>query len=428
MTRLGNMLSHAWNAFTNQTTENQNDFGGDVYYGSRPDRVRVSFANERSIVSSIYTHLAADVAAYVIRHVRLDDEERYLENVDSGLNECLLTNPNLDQAPKHLRQDMAATLFSRGVMVLVPVETTLNPDVTGGWDVNQLRVGYVENWRKDKVRVNVYNEKSGLRESVTLPKKFVAIVENPWYSIMNEQSSTLQRLVRKLNLLDTIDEQLASGKLDIIIQLPYVIKSESKRAQAESRRKDIETQLMGSKYGIAYTDGTEKIVQLNRPAENNMMASVEKLLEMVYTELGLTPEILNGTADERAMINYQNHTIKPVVDAIVEEMRRKFLTKTARTQGQSIQSYRDPFMYLSAQDLAEIADKMSRNEILTSNEIRQIMGFKPSKDPKADQLVNSNMPQDGAFAGDAGGADMEQAFGGVNDALDKAFNDLDVEE
>jgi hypothetical protein len=388
-------LQHAWNAFTNQ----QPDIfagpftSGGASYGVRPDRIRLRISNERSYISSIYTRISIDVASIVTKHVRLDDEDRYLEDIDSNLNDCLTLEANTDQTARALKQDIVLTLFDKGVAAIVPVDTTLDPNLTGGYDVNTLRVGEIVTWFPQKVRVSLYNEQTGRREEVTLDKSFVAIVENPLYNVMNEPNSTLQRLIRKLNLMDSVDEQSSSGKLDLIIQLPYVIKSEARRQQADQRRKDIEFQLKGSQYGIAYTDGTEKVTQLNRPAENNLLAQIEYLSAMLYGQLGITEEVMDGTADEKTMINYYNRTVEPVLSAIVDSMKRTFLTKTARSQSQSIMFFRDPFKLVPLADLAEIADKFTRNEILTSNEFRQIVGFKPSKDPKADSLRNSNMPQ-----------------------------------
>ena len=393
MSRATMALKHAWNVFSNTSERRVFSQYGDPNYGGRPDRVRLHIPNERSLISSIYTRLSIDVASVDMRHVRTDDQKRYLEDIDSGLNNCLTVEANLDQAARAFRQDIAMTLFDRGCAALVPVDTTLNPETTGGYDILTLRVGEVVAWYPNHVRINLYNEAIGRREEITLAKTAVAIVENPLYAVMNEPNSTLQRLLVKLNLLDSIDVQSASGKLDLIIQLPYVIKSEARRQQAEQRRQDIEFQLKGSQYGIAYTDGTEKITQLNRPAENNLMAQVEYLVEMLYSQLGLTDEIMKGTADEKAMLNYWNRTIEPILTAVVEAMRRTFLTKTARTQKQSVLYFRDPFRLVPIENIAEIADKFTRNEIMTSNEIRQVVGMAPSKDPKADQLTNSNMPQ-----------------------------------
>jgi len=397
VSRFGTTLKHAWNLFAN--LENRRAFSqyGDPNYGGRPDRVRLRIPNERSLISSIYTRLSIDVASVDMRHVRTDDQKRYLEDIESGLNNCLTVEANLDQAARAFRQDVAMTLFDRGVAALVPVDTTLNPEL-GGFDILTLRVGEIVAWYPQYVRVSLYNEAVGRREEITLKKSAVAIVENPLYAVMNEPNSTLQRLLHKLNLLDAIDEASASGKLDIIIQLPYVIKSEARRQQAEQRRADIEFQLKGSQYGIAYTDGTEKITQLNRPAENNLMGQIEFLTEMLYGQLGLTEEVMNGTADEKAMLNYWNRTVEPILTAVVEAMRRTFLTKTARTQKQTVLFFRDPFRLVPIENIAEIADKFTRNEILTSNEIRQVVGMAPHKDPKADKLVNSNMPAEGKMA------------------------------
>lgn len=396
MSRIGDALRHAWNAFSNETqTIQERVYSG--YYGasgnSRTDRVFLSLNNERSIISSIFTRIAIDVASIDIRHVRTDDQRRFLEEIDSGLNNCLTLEANVDQAARQFRQDIVTTLCDKGVCALVPVDTSINPIQSGGYDILTMRVGDIVAWFPQHVRVSVYNEARGMREEITLPKRMVAIIENPLYSVMNEPSSTLQRLIRKLNLLDSVDDQAASGKLDLIIQLPYTIRSEARRQAAEQRRKDIEFQLSGSKYGIAYADGTEKITQLNRPAENNLLTQIEMLTEQLYVQLGITLEVMNGTADEKAMINYHNRTIEPFCTAIVEAMRRNFLTKTARTQRQSIMFFRDPFKLVPMSVMAEFGDKFTRNEILSSNEVRQGMGIKPSMDPKADQLVNSNMPQ-----------------------------------
>lgn len=391
MTIIGR-LQHAWNAFLN--LEAHNPFNtSQATYGSKPDRTRLRFANERSIISAIYTRIAIDAADLTIKHVRLDDEGRFSSEIKSGLNECLTTEPNLDQGPRAFRQDAVLTMFDEGVLAIVPVDTTINPKLSGSFDVKSMRVGRIVKWESENVWVSVYNEKTGRREEVSLNKKFVAIIENPLYAVMNEPNSTLQRLIRKLNLLDSVDEQSSSGKLDMIIQLPYVIKSDSRRKQAEQRRKDIEFQLKGSQYGIAYTDGTEKITQLNRPAENNLLKQVEYLTELLYSQLGITKEVMSGTADHAVMQNYYNRTVKPIMQAIVEGMRRTFLTKTARSQGQSIEFFRDPFALIPLEQMAEIVDKFTRNEVATSNEFRQVFGLKPSSDPKADQLRNSNMPE-----------------------------------
>ena len=396
MANIGDRLKHAWNAFV--SGDPLRTYGGEYgsAYGGRPDRPRLHFSNERSIISSIYNRLGIDVSAVEIRHVRVDDEARYLEDIDSGLNNCLTLEANIDQAARHFRQDIAMTLFDKGIAAVVPVDTTINPDSSGSYDIQTMRVGDITMWYPEHVRVNLYNEARGVREEITIKKKNVAIVENPLYSVMNEPNSTLQRLIRKLNLLDAVDEQSASGKLDLIIQLPYVIKSEARRQQAEQRRKDVEFQLKGSQYGIAYTDGTEKVTQLNRPAENNLMAQIQFLTDLLYTQLGLTPEVMNGTADEKTMLNYMGRTVEPICDAVVEAMRRTFLTKTARTQKQTIMYFANRLKLIpigGEGGIADIADKFTRNEIASSNEIRQIIGWKPSSEPKADQLINANMPQ-----------------------------------
>lgn len=385
-------LKHAWNVFAGDPDQVYK-LGDATVYGGRPGRTKMSFSNERSIISSIYTRICVDVASLDIRHVRLDDQDRYTETIKSGLNNCLTVEANVDQAAQQLKLDIVATLLDKGVAAVVPVDTTIDPSKSGAFDIQTMRVGDVVAWFPQHIRVSLYNENKGYREEITIPKRVCAIIENPMYSVMNEPNSTLQRLIRKLNMLDQVDEQSSSGKLDLIIQLPYVIKSETRRQQAEQRRQDIEFQLKGSQYGIAYTDGTEKITQLNRPAENNLLKQVEYLTNLLYSQLGLTEEVMNGTADEKAMLNYQNRTIRPIIKAIVEAMRRTFLTKTARTQGQDIMFFRDPFSLVPLSDIAEIADKFTRNEILSANEVRQAIGVKPSSDPQADQLKNSNMPQ-----------------------------------
>jgi hypothetical protein len=347
--------------------------------------------NERSIVVSVYNRIALDVASIDIMHVKLDDNGRFVEEMDTSLNECLTLSANMDQTAKAFIQDAVMSMMDEGCIAIVPVDTTINPNISGSYDINSLRVGQILEWRPQHVKVRIYNDKTGQKEDLLLPKSMVAIIENPLYAVINEPNSTMQRLIRKLNLLDVIDEQSGSGKLDLIIQLPYVIKSEARKQQAENRRKEIEMQLTGSKYGIAYTDGTEKITQLNRPVENNLMKQIEYLTSMLYGQLGITQTILDGTADDKTMLNYYNRTIEPIVSAIVDEMKRKFLTKTARTRKQDIVYFRDPFKLVPVNDLAEIADKLTRNEIATSNEIRQIMGWKPSEDPDADELRNKNL-------------------------------------
>lgn len=385
-------LQHAWNAFMNRSPTDYYRNVGDSYT-YRPDRIRLARRNERSIVTSVYNRIALDVSAIDIKHVRLDENNRFKEEVDSGLNNCLTLDANLDQTGRAFMQDVVMSLLDEGGVAIVPIDTTFNPDVTTSYDILTMRVGKIIEWYPNKVMVRVYNEKSGKRQDIIVPKSTVAIIENPLYAVMNEPNSTMQRLIRKLNLLDAIDEQSGSGKLDLIIQLPYVIKTETRRQQAEQRRKDIEMQLAGSKYGIAYTDGTERVTQLNRPVENNLMKQIEYLTNMLYSQLGITQSILDGTADDKTMLNYYNRTIEPIIAAIVDEMKRKFLTKTARSQRQSILFVRNPFNLVPVNDIAEIADKFTRNEIMTSNEIRQIIGMMPSEDPKADKLVNSNIAQ-----------------------------------
>lgn len=389
---LGDRLQHAWNAFLNRDPT-----AGHYYHGMasyyKPDRNRPMLGNERSIVISVYNRIALDVAAVDIFHARLDEDGRFTEQINSSFNECLTLNANIDQTGRSFIQDVVMSMMDEGCVAIVPVETTINPNVSGSYDINSMRVGKIKEWYPEYVRVELYNEKVGRKEDVLLPKKTVAIVENPLYAIMNEPNSTLKRLIRKLNLLDVIDEQSGSGKLDLIIQLPYIIKTPARKEQAEQRRKDIEMQLAGSKYGIAYTDGTEKITQLNRPVENNLMKQIEYLTNMLYGQLGLTPEILNGSADEKTMLNYYNRTVEPIISAIVDEMKRKFLTKTARTQGQTIVFFRNPFKLVPVAELAEISDKLTRNEIASSNEIRQLIGWKPSDEPGADELRNKNLNQ-----------------------------------
>lgn len=386
-------LKHAWNAFVNNRdpTASYRDIGPGYSY--RPDRPRLTRGNERSIITSVYNRIALDVAANDIRHVKLDEDDRFSEIIDSGLNNCLALDANIDQTGRAFIQDAVMSMLDEGCVALVPIETTFNPQQTGSFDINTIRTGKILDWYPKHVRVSVYNERSGKREEIVLPKDTIAIIENPLYAVMNEPNSTMQRLIRKLNLLDAIDEQSGSGKLDLVIQLPYVVKTEARRQQAEARRKDIEMQLAGSKYGIAYTDGTEKITQLNRSVDNNLMKQIEYLTSMLYSQLGITQAVLEGTADEKTMLNYYSRTIEPIIAAIVDEMKRKFLTKTARTRRQSIVFFRDPFKLVPVDNIAEIADKFTRNEIMTSNEIRQKIGMKPSKDPKADKLINSNLNQ-----------------------------------
>ena len=402
---------HGWNAFVNNRdpTYHYRDFG--TSYSYRPDRPRLSRGNERSMVTSVYNRIALDVAAVNMQHVRLDEDGRYVETMDSDLNNCLTLEANLDQTSRAFRFDVVMSMFDEGNIAIAPIDTTRDPD-TGSYDIQTMRTGKILEWYPSHVKVRAYNERTGQKEDVIFSKRSVAIIENPLYAVINEPNSTMQRLIRKLNLLDLIDEQSGSGKLDLIIQLPYVIKTDARRAQAESRRKDIEDQLAGSKYGIAYTDGTEKITQLNRPVENNLMKQIEYLTNLLYSQLGITQAVLDGSADEKTMLNYYDRTIEPIVSAIADEMKRKFLTKTARTQRQSIEFFRDPFKLVPIGDLAEIADKFTRNEIMTSNEIRQIIGMKPSKDPKADKLVNSNLNQPDAKSAPTEDAPTETEEGG----------------
>lgn len=384
-------LQHAWNAFlyNDDNFTNYRSIGASSSF--KPDRTRFSRGNERSIVTSVYNRLALDASSIAIKHVKLDENGRYTEEINSGLNNCLNLEANIDQTGRAFLQDVVMSMLDEGCVAIVPVDTTINPIVSGSYEINTMRTAKIMEWYPAHVRVRVYNDQKGFHEEITLPKANVAIIENPLYAVINEPNSTMQRLVRKLNLLDVVDEQTSSGKLDLIIQLPYVIKSDARRQQAEDRRKDIEMQLSGSKYGIAYTDGTEKITQLNRPAENNLMKQVEYLTAMLYSQLGLTQTILDGTADDKTMLNYYNRTIEPIISAVVDEIKRKFLTKTARTQRQSIMYFRDPFKLVPVNDIAEIADKFTRNEILSSNEVRQIVGLKPSDDPEADELRNKNL-------------------------------------
>lgn len=385
----GSRLKHAWNAFNGNTPISYRDVGASYAY--RMDRPRLSRGNERSIVTSVYNRIALDVAALKIEHVKLDDSGRFLSVIDDGLNNCLSLEANTDQTARAFFQDVVISMFDEGSVAIVPVDTTTDPTVSGSYDIKTMRVGQILEWFPQHIRARVYNEQTGRKEDIILPKSATAIIENPLYAVINEPNSTMQRLIRKLNLLDVIDEQSGSGKLDLIIQLPYVIKTEQRRQQAEKRRKEVERQLSDSKYGIAYTDGTEKITQLNRSVSNNLMDQIEYLTSMLYSQLGITQTILDGSADEKTMLNYYNRTIEPIVSAIVDEMKRKFLTKTARSQLQSILFFRDPFKLVPVDNIAEIADKFTRNEIMTSNEIRQEIGLKPSKDPKADELRNKNL-------------------------------------
>lgn len=414
----GSRLKHAWNAFTGNIQMNYRDLG--MSYSYRADRPRMSRGNERSIVTSVYNRIALDVAALNVQHVRLDENGRFLSVIDDGLNNCLTLEANVDQTARSFIQDVVISMFDEGSVVIVPVDTTTDPNVSGSYDIQSLRVGQILDWYPQYIRTRVYNEQTGRKEDIVVPKSAVAIIENPLYAVINEPNSTMQRLIRKLNLLDVIDEQSGSGKLDLIIQLPYVIKTEARRQQAENRRKDIESQLSGSKYGIAYTDGTEHITQLNRSVNNNLMSQIEYLTSMLYSQLGITQSILDGTADEKTMLNYNNRTIEPIISAIVDEMKRKFLTKTARSQRQSISFFRDPFKLVPVNEIAEIADKFTRNEIMTSNEIRQVVGMKPSDDPRADELRNKNLSE-------PSGSDQqsEEAPITTDNSVEESASDLD---
>ena len=420
---IGSRLKKAWNVFLNRdpTVYQKNYYSSGSSY--RPDVVRFTRGNERSIVTSVYNRIAIDASVVNIVHARLDDNDRFLEEIDDPLNNCLTLEANKDQTARAFRQDIFEVMMDKGVVAIVPVDVSDNPNTTGSHDILTMRAGEIVEWFPDKVRVNVYNDITGRKEELILDKSKVGIVQNPLYAVMNEPNSTLQRLIRKLNMLDVVDEQSSSGKLDLIIQLPYIIKTEARRQQAEQRRKDIEMQLSGSKYGIAYTDGTEHITQLNRSVENNLLKQVEYLQTMLYSQLGITTSVMDGTADEKTMLNYHNRTIEPMVSAVVDEMKRKFLTKTARSQKQSILMFKDPFKLVPVGEIAEMADKFTRNEIMTSNEFRQIVGMKPADDPRADELLNKNISQPN------GGAETEASTGGdsmgqsdsdgiVNDLLD----------
>ena len=388
---LASRFKHAWNAFVGNKDPTYKYREVGVGYSYRPDRTRFTRGNERSMITSIFNRIAMDVAAIDIKHCRLDENDRFLEEIDSGLNTCLNLEANIDQTGRAFKQDLVMSLLDEGCVAAVPIDTSINPDKSSGFDVLTMRVGKILSWYPEHVKIKVYNDRTGRKEDIVLSKRSVAIIESPLYSVINEPNSTLQRLIRKMILLDETDEKTASGKLDLIIQLPYVIKTDARRKQARERMQDIERQLAGSKYGVAYTDGTEKIVQLNRSLENNLLNQVDKLRENLYAQLGINEEILNGSAEESTMLNYYSRTTEPIISAIVDEFKRKFLSKTARTQGQSILFFRDPFKLVPVNSIAEIADKFTRNEIMTSNEIRQAIGLKPSSEPKADMLINSNL-------------------------------------
>ena len=407
---LATRLKHAWNAFRNRDPTQVPSERRDMGYGSytRQDRVRMHVTNERSVIISVYNRIAIDVSAVNIQHVRLDENGRFVETITSGLNDVLTSEANIDQSNRAFIQDIVMSMFDEGVVAVVPVDTTIDPKISGSFDIQTMRTARIISWFPKHVRVRLYNENKGIQEELTLPKSQVAIIENPLYSVMNEPNSTLKRLLKKLSILDAIDEQSGSGKLDLIIQLPYVIKTPARREQAEIRRKDIEIQLSGSKYGIAYTDGTERVTQLNRPAENNLMQQIEYLTKMLYSQLGLTESVFDGTADEKTMLNYNNRTVVPILSAIISEFKRKFLTKTARTQRQSIEYFRDAFSLVPVTELANIADKFTRNEILSSNEVRAVIGYKPSKDPAADELRNKNLNKAANPGAEGGGGGMAQ--------------------
>lgn len=391
-TSFASRLKHAWNAFFNKDpTVVYRDYGPG--YSRRPDRAQLTRGNERSIITAIYNRIAVLSSMIDIKHVRFDQEDRYIETIKSDMNECLTVSANLDQTGRAFIQDVVTSLLDEGCIAIIPVDTTFNPEKTGSFDIQSMRTGKILEWHPETIRVRVYNERKGEKEDIFVPKKIAAIIENPFYAVMNEPSSTLQRLIRKLNLLDVIDEQSGSGKLNMIIQLPYVIKTQARQQQAEARRKDLEDQLVNSKYGIAYTDGTEKVTQINRPVENNLMSQIEFLTSMLYSQLGISQTILDGTADEKTMLNFMNNTIEPILVAITEEMNRKFLTKTARSQGQRITFFDDPFRLIPVNQVAEIADKFTRNEIMTSNEVRQKIGMRPSDNPRADELRNANISE-----------------------------------
>ena len=382
-------LKHAWNAFLNKDPTPNYSYGPT--YGFRPDRSRLTRGHERSLINTIINRISVDSASIPIKHVKLDNNNRYIETIDSGLNYCLNVEANKDQTGRGLRQDLISTMLDEGCCALVPIDTTIDPKNSASYRIDSMRIGHITQWYPDHIRVRIYNDRTGLQEEVVVPKSIAGIFENPFYSIMNEPNSTMQRLIRKLDLLDIVDEHNGSGKLDLIIQLPYIIKSEARKKQAEDRRMEIENQLANSKYGVVYTDGTEHVTQLNRPVENNLLSQIESLTSMLFSQLGLTSTILDGTADENTMNNYYNRTVEPIITVVVDEIKRKFLSKTARTQKQSIESFRDPFKLVSVSNLAEMSDKLTRNEILTANEVRQIIGLPPASDPNADALRNKNI-------------------------------------
>lgn len=433
--KFGDRLKHAWNAFTNRDPTENYKYTGEYSSSYRPDRPRLSKGNERSIATSVLNKIAMDSAAINIRHVRVDQNDRFVSYVNSGLNNCLSLEANKDQTGRAFIQDVVLSMLDEGCVAIVPVDTSINPSNSNSIDILTLRTGKIKEWYPNHVLVELYNDQKGIKQEIRLAKDTIGIIENPLYAVINEPNSTLQRLIRKLVLLDSVDNQSSSGKLDMIIQLPYVIKTDARRKEAEKRKKDLEDQLSGSKYGIGYIDGTEKVTQLNRSVENNLMSQIEYLTSMLYSQLGITTSILDGTADEKTMLNYYNRTIEPILAAICEEMKRKFLSKTARTQGQSIIYMRDPFKLLPLNDLAEIADKFTRNEIMSANEIRQGIGMQPSDDPKADKLQNSNMPQpdygvqdqvQGGLESDTAEIDLESEMTNIfNETLDSLESEID---
>ena len=435
MPTFGERLSHAWNAFTSRdpTSYYATQFDIGTGYGNRPDRRKLTRGNERSIVNAVYNRIAIDAASVRIVHAYLGEDGQYIRDTDSGLNYCLTQEANIDQTARAFIQDIIMSMMDEGCVAVVPTDTTIDPKISASFDIKTLRTAKIISWYPKHIKVRIYNENVGRYEEIIVPKATTAIIENPLYSVMNEPNSTLNRLIHKLNLLDAVDEQSSSGKLDLIIQLPYIVKTETKRAQAEQRRKDIEMQLSGSKYGIAYTDGTEKITQLNRAVENNLLKQVEYLTSMLYSQLGITEEILKGSADEQAMLNYNNRTIEPILSAVKDEFQRKFISKTARTQGQAIMFFRDPFKLVPVNDMAEIVDKFTRNEILTSNEVRGLLGFRPAEDPRADELRNKNlnspedqMPMGGEEMYDPGMYDPEMEE--VEDPMVTPISDLGLSQ
>ena len=421
-------LKQAWNAFLNNkdpTVPEYRNIGSS--YSTRPDRPRLTPGNERSIITSVYNRIAMDAAAVKIRHIREDTEGRYVETLDSGLNNCLSLEANVDQTGRAFIQDVVMSMLDEGAVAIVPVQTTVNPRLSESYDIESMRVGRIVNWYPDYVKVRIYNDKTGEKEELTLPKSMVAIIENPFYAVMNEPNAVAKRLVRKLNILDVIDEQSASGKLDLIVQLPGIIKTEARKKQAEDRRRNIEEQLAGTKYGIAYIDGTEKITQLNRSIENNLMNQITFLTSMLYSQLGITEEILQGKADEQTMLNYHNNTVAPVVNAIVQSMRWKFLTKTARTRHHSIKYFRDPFKNTPVDKIAELTDKFTRNEVASSNEMRSVIGWKPVDDPRADELRNKNLNAEAGYDPISTGENNEEG-GNLADGIPEDVGKMKLSE